>query len=127
MMGEVPASAKEFLDEIEGELTAHKEFMNDDGRTAILTSLRLLFSDELVFSNISKQYIASFVSNVDKSMDIMLSRNLKKYGIQAATKNLLLTIIDGKLIAFLTRAIGGQESGRWYERVGRPQNTPMVR
>jgi hypothetical protein len=126
-MSQVPASSKEFLDEIDAELKQNNDFINGTGRIAVITSMRMLFSDELVFSNLTKMYIASFVSNVDKSLDILLSKNLKNYALSPATKNLILTIIGGKLIAFLTRALEGTESKRWYEHVGKPQNTPTVR
>lgn len=124
---DVPASAKPFLDEIDRDLKENKSFINEKGRIAIMTSMRMLFSDETVFSNISKVYIGSFVSNIDKNLDIMLSKNLKKFALTSASKNLLLSIIDGKLIAFLTRGLGGQESQKWYDRVGRPAQTPVVR
>lgn len=125
---EVPASASKFLDEIDKDLKAsNNAFVNDKGRVAIMTTLRMLFSDEMVFANVNRIYIGVFVSNVDKNLDIMLSKNLKAFGLTMATKNLLLNIIDGKLIAFLTRPLDGNESKQWYERVGRPQQVVPVR
>lgn len=126
-MPDLPASGQKFIDEINSELKNHKHFVNESGRVAVVTTLRMLFSDEIVFGNVKKPYIASFVSNVDKNLDLFLSKNLKGFGLTPSSKNLLLTIIDGKLIAFLSRALAGTEATKWYERVGRPQQTPQVR
>jgi hypothetical protein len=123
----IPATAKEFLDDINRDLTENPTFLNNKGRVAVMTTLRMLFSDETIFANLGKFYSISFVSSVDKNLDILLSKNMKKYGTTFAAKNLLLTIIDGKLIAFLSRAVGGTESKAWYARGATPMAPPQVK
>lgn len=126
-MSEIPATATKVLDEISQELEKNKEFINEKGKTAVITYLRMLFSDETIFGNITKPFIVSFVSNVDKNLTIVLAKNIKEYGLTFSNMNLLLTIIDGKLVAFLSRSLNGSESKAWYEKVGRPQSAPTVR
>lgn len=121
-------SVNGFIYELEKTLKEGK-FMNEKGANAIISVIKMLFSNDIVYGNISKVFIEEFVSDVDLHLHLLLQKRMSEYDLDEHKKNVLLTIIDAKLIEFLTRAVSGLELKKTFESLSKssPTPTPLVR
>lgn len=126
MGGLIPAQSTErFIFELEKSLK-EQGFVNEEGCNAIVSVLKLVFTEDLVYGNISKMFVITYVTEIDLQLHLMLQKNLKRYGLDEHKKNLLISVIDSKLIEFLSRAVNGKELVKAYEAITKA-NTVLPR
>lgn len=117
MSGLIPAQSTErFIFELEKSLK-EQGFVNEEGCNAIVSVLKLVFTEDLVYGCISKMFVITYVTEIDLQLHLMLQKNLKRYGLDEHKKNLLISVIDSKLIEFLSRAVNGKELVKAYDAI----------
>lgn len=117
MTGLIPAQSTErFIFELEKSLK-EQGFVNEEGCNAIVSVLKLVFTEDLVYGSISKMFVITYVTEIDLQLHLMLQKNLKRYGLDEHKKNLLISVIDSKLIEFLSRAVNGKELVKAYDAI----------
>lgn len=117
MGGLIPAQSTErFIFDLEKSLK-EQGFVNEEGCNAIVSVLKLVFTEDLVYGSISKMFVITYVTEIDLQLHLMLQKNLKRYGLDEHKKNLLIAVIDSKLIEFLSRAVNGKELVKAYEAI----------
>ncbi len=58
---------------------------------------------------------------------MLLDKHLEDYGLDEHKKNILIAVVDNKLIEFLTRALGGKEIDRMYNAITESNRKVEVR
>ena len=117
MTGLIPAQSTErFIFELEKSLK-EQGFVNEEGCKEIVSALKLVFTEDLVYGSISKMFVITYVTEIDLQLHLMLQKNLKRYGLDEHKKNLLISVIDSKLIEFLSRAVNGKELVKAYDAI----------
>lgn len=124
-MGNFPAeSCSAFIYELEKTLKDGK-FINEKGANAVISIVKMLFTNDIVFGNVSRSYISEFVGEIDLHLHLLLQKHMNEYGLDEHKKNLLIAVIDAKLIEFLTRAVGGLELKKTFESLSKSSPTPV--